>query len=105
MYALRNKNVLVLGLGASGQAASRLLQARGARVTALDEADTPALQRQAAELRGSDIEIRLSADSIPAGHYDLAVLSPGVPPGSKLVCDTVQREIPIIAELELGFQQ
>jgi UDP-N-acetylmuramoylalanine--D-glutamate ligase len=47
MVTLENKNVLVVGLGVSGIAASELCLARGARVVAVDGADTPALRNGA----------------------------------------------------------
>ena len=105
MFALAHKHVLVIGLGASGQAASRLLRTRGAQVTALDHGNTPALQQPAAELQALGVRVQLGAAGLPAGSFDFAVLSPGVPPASKLVCETVARRIPLLSELELGFQQ
>jgi UDP-N-acetylmuramoylalanine--D-glutamate ligase len=104
MTALAQKNTLVIGLGASGQAAARLLRARGARVTALDEGHAPS-QQQAAELQKLGIRVQLDARTVPAEAYDLAVLSPGVPPSSALVRETVGRRIRMISELELGYQQ
>jgi UDP-N-acetylmuramoylalanine--D-glutamate ligase len=105
MFALANKKVLVIGLGASGRAASQLLRARGAQVVALDEAIRPALENEAVELRKLGVNVELGAASVPAGAWDLAVLSPGVPPSSVLVRETSARGVPIISELELGYQQ
>lgn len=105
MHELANKQVLVIGLGASGQAAARLLRARGAFVTAVDEADTPTLQSQAAELNAQGVNVQLGKSSLSPALFDLAVLSPGVPPASPLLTTVVERKIPIIGELELGFQQ
>ena len=105
MYELNGKRVLVIGLGGSGQAASRLLGRRGATVTALDEAETPALGEQARELRSFGAEVTLGARHVPVGHFDLAILSPGVPSTSPLVIEARQRNIPLIGEFELGFQQ
>ena len=51
MVAVENKDVLVLGLGASGSAATGLLRGRGAAVVAIDSADTESLRREAEELR------------------------------------------------------
>ena len=45
MQELANKRVLVIGLGASGRAAVDLLGRRGAKVVAIDGADTPQLRR------------------------------------------------------------
>lgn len=105
MFALENKNVVVIGLGASGLAASRLLHARGATVTALDQAATPGLDTQAAPLRTLGVHVELGAKFLPLGSFDLAVVSPGVPSSSALVREVAVRKIPLIGELELGYQQ
>jgi UDP-N-acetylmuramoylalanine--D-glutamate ligase len=105
MYSLENKLVLVLGLGASGQAACRLLRSRSAEVVALDEARNAALEKTAAELRALGIEVVLGASSVPERAFDFAVLSPGVPLNSPLVLALRARNISLISELELGFQQ
>jgi UDP-N-acetylmuramoylalanine--D-glutamate ligase len=105
MFRLQDKAVLVIGLGLSGAAAARLLVSRGAHVTAMDNSDTPALRREAEELRGLGVRVELDLRLPPAGHFDLAVVSPGVPLDSSLVKDLRQREVPVIGELELGWQQ
>jgi UDP-N-acetylmuramoylalanine--D-glutamate ligase len=101
---LANKHVLVIGLGLSGQAACRLLRQRQARVVALDAADTSALQAQAAGLRKLGIEVELGASSLPARNFEMAIVSPGVPPTSNLVQQARERNLPVIGELELGFR-
>jgi UDP-N-acetylmuramoylalanine--D-glutamate ligase len=105
MHELKDKRVLVIGLGASGQAACRLLLARGAKVTAVDGADTEFLRRDANQLFALGAQIHLGASLSPQQSFDLAVVSPGIPPSSRLVSSVVQRQIPLIGELELGYQQ
>lgn len=100
----RGQRVVVIGLGASGLAASRLLLAHGARVVALDAADQPALRAAGASLATQGATVELGGKSLPAGDFDLAVVSPGVPPASPLVRDVVRRGIPLIGELELGYR-
>jgi UDP-N-acetylmuramoylalanine--D-glutamate ligase len=104
MQALENKTVLVIGLGASGRAASELLRRRGARVIGIDGADTPQLREAAEALRASGVEVRLGVKEPPGDALDLAVLSPGVPTQSALVQGLVRRHVPLISELELGYQ-
>ncbi|MBM3875899.1 MAG: UDP-N-acetylmuramoyl-L-alanine--D-glutamate ligase [Verrucomicrobia bacterium] len=99
-----NQSVLVLGLGSSGRAACLMLKAHGARVTAVDSADTPALRETAAQLAAGGVRVELGATIPPVGHFDLAVLSPGVPSTLRLVKDLAAREVPLISELELGYQ-
>src|SRR5262245_61455975 len=104
MCAATNKDVLVIGLGVSGLAAARFLRQRDVSVMAIDEADTPALQRQAEQLRALGVKVNLGLAAAPRQSFDLAVLSPGVPARSRLVRELAERNIPVIAELELGFQ-
>ncbi len=124
MFVLEDKNVLVLGLGVSGVAAAELLTARGARVVAIDAADSAPLQEQAARLRAHGVTVLLGANQIPpaprvpvrAGmrvarpatkkaSFEFAVLSPGVGLENKFVLELKAAGIPFIGELELGYQQ
>jgi UDP-N-acetylmuramoylalanine--D-glutamate ligase len=101
---LANKRVLVVGLGASGRAACELLRRRDAKVLAIDSADTPGLRREADPLRASGVDVRMGVQTAPADPLDLIVISPGVPTRSPLVQDLLGRNIPLIGELELGYQ-
>jgi UDP-N-acetylmuramoylalanine--D-glutamate ligase len=105
MNELNGKRVLVIGLGASGQSASRLLLKHGAKVVAVDSAEAEALRRQANQLVALGAEVRLGVRALTNENYDLAVISPGVPPTSPLVKEAVQRGVPLIGELELGYRQ
>lgn len=105
MFVLENKNVLVIGLGLSGVAATRLLLSRGANVTAVDSADSKSLRTQAMSLRGLGAQVDLGALTSPRGDFDFVVVSPGVPPDNALAAEVRARNIPLIVELELGFQQ
>jgi UDP-N-acetylmuramoylalanine--D-glutamate ligase len=105
MFRLQDKDVLVIGLALSGAAAARLLVGRGARVSAMDNSDTPELRREAEELRDLGVRVELDLRLPPGGQFDFAVVSPGVALDSPLVKQLRQREIPVIGELELGWQQ
>ncbi len=104
MISLEHKTVLVLGLGKSGLAAAELLRKRGARVLALDSADSPALQRDAAQLKAMGVVVELGADEAPNVNFDLAVVSPGVPWSNPILQELNERKVPIIGEFELGYQ-
>ncbi len=105
MREFANQRVLVVGLGSSGRAACNLLRRREANVVAVDHADTPHLRRGADELRAAGVEVRLGLERAPVEPFDLVVLSPGVPPQSAFVQELVRRNLPVIGELELGYQQ
>ena len=103
MVALENKNVLVLGLGDSGKAACDLLLRKGARVWAVDDARNEALERDAEALKARGVQVGLGG-RIPAGSFDLAVVSPGVPWTSPILKAVAERKTHLIGELELGYQ-
>jgi UDP-N-acetylmuramoylalanine--D-glutamate ligase len=104
MTPLEHKHVLVLGLGKSGLAAAELLRRRGAKVVALDSSDSPALQRDAAQLKSIGVTVQLGAEEAPEVNFDLAVVSPGVPWSNPILQELNQRKVPIIGEFELGYQ-
>ena len=99
-----DKKVVVLGLGASGRAACKLLLSVGAKVAATDEADNAALQEVANELRSLGAEIHLGMQDLPPGEFDLAVVSPGVPPTRRPYATLAARGVPVMGELELGYE-
>lgn len=102
---LRGIRVLVAGAGISGIGAVSLLCKMGAYPVLFDSSD---------KLSPEELEQKLPAGShawcytgiLPeevADGIDMVVLSPGVPMDSELVLDFIEREIPIIGEIELGF--
>jgi len=105
MLEIAHKRVLVIGLGASGRAACQLLRQRGATVVAIDEADTAGLRQEAAALEKMGVRVELRTKGAPEESFDLAVVSPGVPCAGALVRRVVSRGVPLIGELELGYDQ
>lgn len=104
MLELKNKNVLVVGLGGRGQAACALLRRLEANVVAIDLADLETLRDTAKRLRADGIRIELGASKLPKEDFALAVLSPSVPANSSFVHELGQRQVPVIGELELGWR-
>ncbi len=104
MISLEHKNVLVLGLGKSGLAAAGLLLRRGAKVLVVDSSDSSQLQSDAAALRERGARVQLGVTEAPAGPFELAVVSPGVPWNNPVLCGMGERAVPIIGEFELGYQ-
>src|SRR5437867_600576 len=101
---LKQKEVLVIGLGLSGVAASQLLVRKGASVCAVDNFDTENLRREAVQLQAIDVDVRLGVSNPPDQRFDLVVTSPGVPWDNPILAAMVKREAPIIGELELAAQ-
>jgi UDP-N-acetylmuramoylalanine--D-glutamate ligase len=103
MFDLREKEVVVVGLGTSGVAAARLCLARGARVIGTDAKSNDALGRVAQELMAQGAEVRGgSIDGANFSKADLVVVSPGVPNFPAL--DVAEKVgVKIIGEVELAF--
>lgn len=102
----RDQNIAVLGAGLSGTAAALLLRSEGARVTVLDSAEEKNLLKSTLDnLRAQGVEVicgtAADEDSSP---YQMAVLSPGIDPASRLARNFSSRKIDIIGELELGWR-
>lgn len=98
-------HLVVLGLGASGQAAAEwgLSRARdGVRVTVLDSGTGDALAERAASLRERGAEVRLGVDHVEAG--DLVVASPGIRPTAPLMVSARALGVPVISEIELAYR-
>ena len=95
--------MLVLGLGRSGLAATRLLRAKGAHVVCADSRDEAALGTAASEARALGAELRAGAqpESLASGA-ELVVVSPGVPQDVPPVAAARRAEVPVWGELELS---
>jgi UDP-N-acetylmuramoylalanine--D-glutamate ligase len=98
--AFDGKRAVVVGFGASGQAATRALLDEGAEVR-VSEARASAEAKAAGEALGVEI---MSGGHRPE-HLDgatLLVVSPGVPQGSAVIGWALQRGLPVWSELEIG---
>jgi UDP-N-acetylmuramoylalanine--D-glutamate ligase len=102
----KNQNIAVLGAGLSGTAAALLLNSEGAQVTVLDGAEEKNLLKSTIDsLRSQGIRVICgTAADEDSSTYQLAVLSPGIDPASRLTRNSFSRKIDVIGELELGWQ-
>jgi len=101
---LKDKNVVVLGLGRSGMAAASLLQRDGARVVVRDESDGRVLEERADRLRQLGIRVELGNQFDTSARFDLAVLSPGIAPERPIVREITIKKTPVLSELELAYR-
>ncbi len=102
---LRNKKVIVVGLGESGFDACVLLQKNGAIVYATDDFASEKVKRFSEALKKKfliDVEIG-SHDAKNFIGTDLVVVSPGIPPDNAVIKWAEENKVKIISELELGF--
>lgn len=99
------KRAAVLGLGRSGDAATRLLLDAGAAVTVLDSGDPEPRRGAAAQLSSRGARVVLGDDALRcAMDFDFAVLSPGIDPAVPLARRPVEAGIPLLGEIELAFR-
>jgi UDP-N-acetylmuramoylalanine--D-glutamate ligase len=101
----KNQNISVLGAGLSGSAAALLLRSEGAHVTVLDSAEEKNLLKSTIDnLRSQDVRVICGAlADKDSSTYQMAVLSPGIDPASRLARNFSSRKINMIGELELGW--
>ena len=97
---LRGKTVSVVGIGKSGIAAAKLLDAVGANVRLVDQKPETELS---SDLRLLGMPL-FGADSFVEGFHgvDLLVLSPGVPPAHHAIDEVREKGVSVIGELELA---
>ena len=105
MNQLKDKSVLVLGLGETGLSMLRYLKAQGAHVHAADSRIAPPGLPVAKEyLKGSPIHCGAFRDELFVG-IELIAISPGVPLRDPAVARAVASGIPVAGDIELFARQ
>lgn len=100
---LKNKRIVVVGLGRTGVATARFLVKRDAQVTVTDRAPAETLSAAVAELDGLGVQLKLGGhDSGDFEAADLVVLSPGVPHTLTVLEPAWAKGAPVIGEIELA---
>ncbi|MGI4757534.1 MAG: UDP-N-acetylmuramoyl-L-alanine--D-glutamate ligase [Janthinobacterium lividum] len=102
---LKNKRVLVVGLGKSGVSAALYLRGLGARVTVSDARPGDALAKEIPALLDAGVMVESGGHGLLTfRRQDLIVISPGVPLSTPEVQQAIAFGIPLIGELELASQ-
>ncbi len=96
---LRNKNILIIGFGISGQAAARFLMHRGARISVADSCEI-ALKTLPPDFRGLKFHHGHPPEIFE--RRDLIVVSPGVPSDLPGLVLAKRRRIPVVGEFGLA---
>ncbi|MFF5709394.1 MULTISPECIES: UDP-N-acetylmuramoyl-L-alanine--D-glutamate ligase [Streptomyces] len=98
------KKVTVAGLGVSGIPAARVLHARGALVTVVNDGDDERSRAQAAELEAEGITVRLGdGATLPTGT-ELIVTAPGWKPDKPLFAAAAEAGVEIWGDVELAWR-
>ncbi|MEO8735308.1 MAG: UDP-N-acetylmuramoyl-L-alanine--D-glutamate ligase [Edaphobacter sp.] len=100
---LKNKKVLVVGLGKSGLSSALFLRAQGAQVTVSDTRSAEALAKEIPALLDAGIMVESGGHGLLTfRRQDLIVVSPGVPMDTPEVKQVKAFGLPVIGELELA---
>jgi UDP-N-acetylmuramoylalanine--D-glutamate ligase len=100
---VRGRQVVVVGLAASGVAAAKVLRDLGARVRVTEARPRDEVEDRALESERAGVEVLVGGHR--PEHLDgaeLIVTSPGVPERSEILEEVRHRRIPVWSELELG---
>ena len=102
---LKNKRVLVVGLGKSGVSAAIYLRGLGARVTVSDTRPSSDLAKEIPALLDAGVMVETGGHGVLTfRRQDLIVISPGVPLSTPEVQQVMRYGVPVIGELELAAQ-
>ena len=104
MVDLKNKRVLVVGIGKSGLAAARFLKKRGARVTVSDARPAMLIAELPMLLDEGFMVEAGSHGLLTFRRQDLIVVSPGVPATVPELVQVRAIGMHVIGELELGAE-
>jgi UDP-N-acetylmuramoylalanine--D-glutamate ligase len=100
---LRNKNIVIVGLGRTGLAAARFLHERGARVMVSDKATEKELGDAVGTLKQLGIRVELGPHRATSfQNADLILVSPGVAHTIEPIARAHSRGVPVIGEVELA---
>ena len=98
---MTDAEVVVLGLGASGRAAARLLARDGRRVYASD--GSPAAVP--GDLAGHGVSVEVGGHDLGRiARAELVVVSPGIPPSAPPLAAARGAGVPVISEIELALR-
>ena len=82
---IKDKNVMVVGLGRTGVSLSKFLVSKGAKVTVSDHKSKAELVNFLEDMEGVDVTFDLGGHTPKLFlQQDLIILSPGVPPTLKI---------------------
>ena len=101
---LKDKRVLVVGAGRSGVESCRLLLQAGARPLLSDSKEREQLPQAALDLEKQGVELMTGRQFADKVDWQLAVVSPGVPPMIPLLNITREAGVEVIGEIELAYR-
>ncbi|ARP69790.1 UDP-N-acetylmuramoyl-L-alanine--D-glutamate ligase [Streptomyces pluripotens] len=104
LFDFQGKHVTVAGLGVSGIPAAKVLHARGAVVTVVNDGDDARAREQAAELEALGITVRLGDGATLPEGTELIVTTPGWKPDKPLFLAAAKAGVPVWGDVELAWR-
>jgi UDP-N-acetylmuramoylalanine--D-glutamate ligase len=102
---VRGKRFSILGAGKSGLAVARLLKTRRAKVILSEKGKKDKFADAASELDEIGVEYEFGDNTHRVLEADYVVLSPGVPLDAPIVKLAREKQIKILSEIEIAFDQ
>lgn len=99
---LEGRRVLVVGLGVTGCATAQALASIGAHVKVTEAGDSGAIRERADRLRSEGIDVETAGHDLGAVDFEIAVVSPGIPPDAEVVRVLRDAGVEITGEIELA---
>ena len=103
---MKNKNILVVGLGVSGIACIKGLNKLGAHIFVYDESPREKCTEKLHELEGIEASYFFGNDEIEKINFeilDLAIKSPGIKYEVPIIAELAERSIKIISDIEAAY--
>lgn len=100
---MKNKKILVIGLGVSGVACVKGLNELGAEILVYDGSTKEKLTEQLKELEGIKAEYYLSKDEFYLDDIDLAIKSPGIKYEIPVIQKLISKNIKVISDIEAAY--
>lgn len=101
---LRNKKVLVIGLGISGISTIKALNKLGAQISVSDTKEENQLKDILQEISHIKFDSYFNTDIIDISSYDFVIKSPGIPPNAKLIQKAIENNVKVITDIELAYR-
>ncbi len=101
---IKNKQIVILGLGGSGEAAARLSLQQGGKVFVFDEGRSETVLNRAQKLMDLGAVVECGCQTVPQIKADLVVISPGVLPLGILGKYAEDCGVEVLSELEFGWR-
>ena len=101
---IKNKNILVIGLGISGVSTAMALDKLGANIFVADSKSELDLKEYIEKLKDINVKYFLNNQDIDLENIDLAIKSPGVPFDTYVIKSLNEKNIEVITDIELAYR-